>query len=143
MKCIYKKSYRSVYNLTAHLVFVAKYRKKVFTDELLTELEKIISSALETRNCDLIEFNGESDHVHLIVSYMPQISVSNLVANLKATSSKYMWSKHREYLSRFYFGKKVLWTGSYFVSSCGGVTIETLKRYIEAQERPSQNSSHH
>ena len=143
MKSIYKKSYRSVYNLTAHLVFVAKYRKKVFTDELLSELETVFCSILKTRKCELVEFNGESDHVHLIVSYIPQISVSNLVANLKATSSKHMWGKHREYLAGFYYGKKVLWTGSYFVSSCGGVTIETLKKYIEAQERPSQNSSHH
>ena len=136
MKSLYNKSYRSVYNLTAHLVFVTKYRKKVLTDELLTELEKAFSSILKARKCQLIEFNGESDHVHLIVSYMPQISVSNLVANLKATSSKSLWANHQKYLSRTYFGKKVLWTGSYFVSSCGGVTIETLKKYIEAQDRP-------
>ena len=143
MEVLYKKSYRSIYSLTAHLVFVAKYRKKVFTNELLTELEKVFSSALETRKCELIDFNGESDHVHLIVSYMPQISVSNLVANLKATSSKYMWNKHQKYLAKFYFRKKVLWTGSYFVSSCGGVTIDILKRYIENQDRPAQNSSRH
>lgn len=136
METKYNKSYRSVYNLTAHLVFVTKYRKKVLTDKLLNELEIVFSSILETRKGELIEFNGESDHVHLIVSYMPQISVSNLVANLKATSSKYMWSHHASYLSKTYYGKRVLWTGSYFVASCGGVTIETLRKYVEQQDRP-------
>jgi putative transposase len=137
MKTKYNKSYRSVYSLTAHLVFVTKYRKKVLTDILLTELEKVFSSILETRGGKLVEFNAESDHVHLIVSYMPQVSVSNLVANLKATSSKHMWTYHQDYLSKTYYQKRVLWTGSYFVSSCGGVTIEILRKYIEQQDRPS------
>ena len=136
MKPKYHKFYRSVYNLTAHLVFVTKYRKLVFTNELLTELKGIFSSALQMRKCELIEFNGESDHVHLIVSYMPQISISNLVANLKATSSKYMWAKYQEYLAKIYYKKRVLWTGSYLVSSCGGVTIDVLRKYIEEQKSP-------
>ena len=137
METIYKKLYRSTYNLTAHLVFVTKYRKKILSNQLLTELEQVFSSILEARKGELIEFNGESDHVHLIVSYLPQIAVSNLVVNLKATSSKYMWNHHQDYLSTTYYKKRVLWTGSYFVSSCGGVTIETLRKYVEQQDRPS------
>lgn len=136
MQFKYQRSYRSVFNLTAHLVFVTKYRKKVLTDTLLVELEAIFKSILETRNCELIEFNGETDHVHLIVSYRPEIPVSNLVANLKATASKQLWLKYSDYLSKTYWGKRVLWTGSYFVSSCGGVTIEQLKKYIGEQDRP-------
>ncbi len=136
METIYKKLYRSTYNLTAHLVFVTKYRKKILSNQLLTELEQVFSSILEARKGELIEFNGESDHVHLIVSYLPQIAVSNLVVNLKATSSKYMWNHHQDYLSTTYYKKRVLWTGSYFVSSCGGVTIETLRKYVEQQDRP-------
>lgn len=132
----YQSSYRSVFNLTAHFVFVTKYRKQVLTNELLIELEHTFKSILETRSCSLVEFNGEADHVHLIVSYRPEIPVSNLVANLKATASKQLWLKHSEYLEKTYWGKRVLWTGSYFVSSCGGVTIEQLKKYIGDQDRP-------
>ena len=88
MKTRYNKAYRAVYNLTAHIVFVTKYRKSILTDELLTELESVFASILQTRNGELLEFNGEKDHVHLLVSYKPSISVSNLVANLKATSIK-------------------------------------------------------
>lgn len=132
----YTKAYRAVYNLTAHVVFVTKYRKPILTDELLTELEAIFSSILKTREGELLEFNGEKDHVHLLVSYKPSISVSTLIANLKATSSKTMWRNHSEYLKTQYWGKRVLWSGSYFIASCGGLTIEQLRKYVEQQDRP-------
>lgn len=132
----YRKSYRSVYSLTAHLVFVTKSRRKVLTNNLLNTLESVFKSILEARGCELIEFNGESDHVHLLVSFKPEISVSNLVANLKSTSSKQLWQTFPEILSKTYWGKRVLWTGSYFVSSCGGATIEQLRKYVENQPRP-------
>lgn len=135
MKAKYNKAYRGVYNLTAHAVFVTKYRKKILTHVLLNELEHIFLSVLKTRDGELLEFNGESDHVHLLISYKPSISVSNLIANLKATSSKTLWRSHPEYLKKQYWNKRVLWTGSYFVASCGGVTIEQLRKYVENQER--------
>ena len=139
MKTKYNKAYRAVYNLTAHIVLVTKYRKPIFTDKLLTELEAVFTSILQTRGGELLEFNGEKDHVHLLVSYKPSISVSNLVANLKATSSKTMWRNHVDYLKSQYWNKKVLWTGSYFIASCGGVTIEQLRKYVEQQNRPLPN----
>ena len=71
------------------------------------------------------------------MSYRPEIPVSNLVANLKATSSKTLWQKYPSELEKTYWGKRVLWTGAYFVASCGGVTIDILKQYIENQTRPS------
>ena len=137
MKTKYNKAYRAVYTLTAHVVLVTKYRKAVFTDKLLTELETVFASILKTRGGELLEFNGEKDHVHLLVSYKPSISVSNLIANLKATSSKMMWRNHADYLKTKYWNKRVLWTGSYFIASCGGVTIEQLRKYVEQQNRPS------
>ena len=140
MKSTYNKAYRAVYNLTAHLVLVTKYRQPILTDELLTELEAIFTSILNTRGGKLDKFNGEIDHIHCIVSYKPSISVSNLVANLKATSSKTMWRNHPEYFKSQYWNKRVLWSGSYFVSSCGGVTIEQLRQYVEQQDRPSPNN---
>ena len=143
MKSIYNKAYRGVYNLTAHAVFVTKYRKPILTDSLLSELEAIFQSILETRDGKLLEFNGELDHVHLLISYKPSISVSNLIANLKATSSKTMWRNYPEYLKKQYWGKRVLWTGSYFVASCGGVTIDQLRKYVDNQDRLNPRDSSH
>ncbi len=136
MKTKYNKAHRAVYSLTAYVVFVTKYRKPILTDKLLTELESIFASILRTREGELLQFNGEKDHVHLLVSYKPSLSVSNLIANLKATSSKTMWRNHADYLQQQYH-KRVLWTGSYFVASCGGVTLEKLRLYVEQQDRPS------
>lgn len=84
----YIHSYRSVYNLAAHMVFVTKDRKKILSDAWLKFLQLCFTSILKAKDCELIEFNGESDHVHLIVSYKPNMRVSDLVANLKSTSSK-------------------------------------------------------
>lgn len=132
----YTHSYRSVYNLTAHMVFVTKYRKKVLSDEWLKFLQLCFISILKAKDCELVEFNGECDHVHLIVSYKPNMNVSDLVANLKSTSSKQMWQNYADDLVKPYWGKRVLWTGSYFVASCGGVTVDILKKYIQDQDSP-------
>lgn len=115
------------------MVFVTKYRKKVINKDMLSSLKEVFLSVLKSWEAELIDFNGESDHVHLLVSYRPNKTLSNLIANLKATSSKAMWQKYSKELDKHYW-KKVFWTGSYFVASCGGVTIDQLKEYVENQK---------
>lgn len=135
-KTKYRASHRSVFNLTVHIIFVTKYRRKVIDAQMLTELETVFKSVLKAWNCQLIEFNGEVDHCHLIVSFPPQKRLSDLVGNLKATASKTMWRKFESQLSQIYH-KKVFWTSSYFIASCGGVTLDTLKKYVQNQNSPS------
>ena len=117
------------------MVFVTKYRRQVINAEMLLELEQVFQSVLKAWNCQLIEFNGESDHVHLLVSFPPQKRLSDLVGNLKATASKAMWKKFEPQLSQVYY-KKVFWTASYFIASCGGVSVDTLKEYVQNQDSP-------
>ena len=119
------------------MVFVTKYRRKVIDAQMLIELKRVFESVLKAWNCQLIEFNSEADHCHLIVSFPPQKRLSDLVGNLKATASKTMWRKFETKLSKVY-RKKVFWTASYFIASCGGVTVDTLKKYVQNQESPSQ-----
>lgn len=129
-------SARSVSDLKAHLVLTTKYRRPLFTDKMLTRLELIFLDLLENSwNCKLIEFNGESNHVHLIFQYTPQVQLSKLVNNLKTVSSRYLKKEFRERFQQFYW-KDALWNGSYFIASCGGVTVEQLKKYVENQKRP-------
>ncbi len=134
-KAKYRSSHRSVFNLTVHMVFVTKYRRQVINAEMLQELEEVFKSVLKAWNCQLIEFNGEKDHVHLLVSFPPQKRLSDLVGNLKATASKAMWKEFESILSKVY-SKKVFWTASYFIASCGGVSVETLKQYVQNQDSP-------
>ena len=137
MKVKYRKTRRSVFSLTVHIVLVTKYRRKVITAEMKQELEKVFKSVLSSWDSELIEFNCENDHAHLIVSYPPHKLLSSLIANLKATSSKTMWRKFESVVSKVYYQKRVFWTGSYFVSSCGGVTIDVLRKYVQDQNSPS------
>jgi putative transposase len=103
---------------------------------MLESLEQYFKSILKNWSSSLVEFNGESDHVHLLVSFKPDKKISDLIANLKASSCKNLWRDYPD-LSKTYWSKKVLWTPSYFVASCGGVTIDHLKEYVQQQERPA------
>ncbi len=140
MKSNYRSSRRAVFNLTVHIVFVTKYRRQVIDQPMLDRLHEVFKSVAIRWDSELIQFNGESDHVHLLISYPPHKLLSNLIANLKATTSKAMWREFEIDVSKFY-NKRVFWTGSYFVASCGGVTIEQLKQYVENQDCP--DSSRH
>lgn len=126
---------RSVSDLKVHLVLTTKYRRKVFTAEMLKRLEDILVNLLEKWDCKLVEFNGEEDHVHLLFQYHPDLQISKLVNNVKSVTSRRLRQEYAEHLEKF-FWKDVFWNGSYFVASCGGVTISKLKEYIENQNNP-------
>ena len=84
----YNKGYRSVYKLTDRVVFVTKYRKKAIDKQILNRLKEIFFQTLQKWDCNLIEFNGEEDRVHLLIDYKPDIQISKLIANLKTVSSR-------------------------------------------------------
>jgi putative transposase len=129
---------RSVSDLKVHLVLTTKYRHKVFTLEMLNILHSILEELLHKWDCKLIEFNGEDDHVHLLFQYHPDIALSNLVNNLKSVTSRKLRQEFSDHLNSFYW-KDVFWNGSYFVASCGGITISTLRQYIENQNKPNSD----
>jgi putative transposase len=108
-----------VFQLHVHLVFVAKYRKKLFDTAALKTLEKIFVEVCQDFEAELKGFNGEKDHVHLLVNYPPKVSVSKLVNSLKGVSSRLL-RKQRPDLTELYY-KGALWSPSYFASSCGGL----------------------
>ena len=128
-----KKERHSVSSLKIHLVFVTKYRKKLLTKASLDVIEKSFIEVAKKMNFDLVEFNGESDHVHILISYLPKLSISAMVNALKGVSSR----KYGQLGFPKPYGKTALWSPSYFVSSIGGAPIEVLKGYIQNQQKPS------
>lgn len=128
---------RGISDLKAHLVLTTKYRKKVLTDPMLTRLEEIFKNLMEKWEGKLIEFNGEKDHVHILIQYNPQTEPSKLINNLKTVSSRYLRKEFADDINKALW-KDVLWTSGYFIASCGGVTVEVLKTYIENQDRPDK-----
>lgn len=126
----------ATYLLHAHLVFTPKYRKKIFTKDHLDMMQTIFSDICEKYGAELIEFDGEADHVHLLVIYPPRVAIATLVNTLKGVSSRLL-RKHFDVFKKQYWGNKVaLWSRSYFVASVGGAPIEVLKQYIEQQNTP-------
>ena len=123
-----------VFNLHVHLVFVTKYRRKVFSKEHIEALQNIFGKVCKDFDAELVEVDGEKDHVHLLVNYPPKHSVSILVNSLKGVSSRLLRKDFPD-IDKFYW-KDVLWSKSYFASSCGGAPISIIRQYIEQQETP-------
>jgi len=133
----YKQGYRCVYSLNIYLVLVTKYRRKLINQAVLNRLHEIFDSTCQKWGCELTEFNGELDHVHLLMSYPPDVAISKFVNNLKTVSSRLIRKEFREYVDSVY-SKPVFWTGAYFVASTGGATLEQIKAYVESQQSPGE-----
>ncbi len=122
--------------LHAHLVFVTKYRHHMFDATHLERMEAIMRAVCTDFECELVEFNGGPDHVHLLVNHPPKVAVSRLVNSLKGVSSRRMRHEFPGLVHHYWRGQR-LWAGSYFAGSVGGAPISVLRQYIEQQARPA------
>jgi len=106
--------------------------------EILARMQEIIKQLLFKWECDLIEFGGESDHVHLLFETHPSVDLSKLVNNIKTVTSRRLRSEYKEHLSKFYWGSKPqFWSGSYAIISVGAqASLEKLIEYVKNQEKP-------
>ena len=118
-----------------HLVFATKYRRYVLTKQILDALKIIFPSVCNDFEADLVEFDGEKYHVHLLITYPPKVSISRLVNSLKGVLSRLIRKKkYRSIRSQLWAA--ALWAPSYFATSCGGAPISIIKQYIEQQNTP-------
>lgn len=124
-----------VFKMHAHLVFITKYRHPVFTDTHLRRMQEVMSRVCADFETELEEFNGDSNHVHLLVNFPPKVAVSKLVNSLKGVSSR-MLRKEFDDLRFAYWNGGRLWSGSYFAGSVGGAPMSVVRHYIEQQIRP-------
>lgn len=125
-----------VFKIHAHLVFVTKYRRDVFTKNMIDDLKPIFEKVCVDFGAELIEFDGEDDHVHLLVNYPPKIALSSLVNSLKGVSSRMIRKKYYTQIKSKLWGSS-LWSPSYFAASCGGAPIAIIRQYIEQQRTPT------
>jgi putative transposase len=123
-----------VFNLHIHLVFVTKYRRKIFTKKYLNSLQVLFEKVCGDFEAELVEFDGETDHVHLLIHYPPKAAISKIVNSLKGVSSRRLKQLHPEMIQHYW--KSQLWSPSYFAGSCGGAPIEIVRQYIEQQNTP-------
>lgn len=135
MELTYRTGRHCVFVLHCHLIFITKYQGKVFNAVQLETLEKIIRNVCEQFECEVVEFNGGADHVHILLNFPPKVAISKLVNSLKGVSSRKMKLHHPE-LHKPAWKSDALWSPSYFAGTVGGAPPEVMRKYIEDQSRP-------
>lgn len=136
----YSRRAHSVCCLTYHAVFVIKYRRKVISPEIMDFMENHTKYLIEERfDGKLLGFNGEEDHIHILLELPPSAAPSVIVCSLKTQLSKEVRKRYKEQIKGKLW-KDSFWSDSYFLSTTGGASVETLEEYIREQgiERPER-----
>jgi putative transposase len=121
--------------VSRRFVFVTKYRRDVLDGEMLTACEQVMRGLCTQMGAELREFNGETDHVHVLVHYPPRLPVSTLVNRLKGVSAHYLRKQFTGRVSRHLMHGH-LWSPSYFAASCGGAPLETSSSTSNSRSDP-------
>jgi len=124
----YKHSRNKVFLINYHLIWCPKRRKKVLVGDIKIRLEQIITEVAKEKNIEILALEIMPDHLHLFVSSHPNILIHNLIKAFKGRSSNLLRKEYPELLKL-----PSLWTRSYFVSTAGNVSSDTIKKYIQEQ----------
>jgi putative transposase len=128
----YRKTSHSVYDIKYHVVWVTKYRYGVLRGDIDIRTREIIRQICNQLDVQIVQGHVSSDHIHLLVSVPPTISVSQLMQRLKGASSRKLLQEYSE-LSKRYWGRH-LWARGYFAVSTGNVTDKIIKEYIASHD---------
>ena len=126
----YKRSRNQVYLINYHLIWCPKRRKPILIDRVRSRLEEIIKEIARKKGVEIIALEIKPDHLHLFVSAYPVLAIHKLVKAFKGKSSHFL-RKEFPHLLKI----PSLWTHSYFVSTAGNISNETVRKYIEAQSK--------
>ena len=100
---------------------------------LETDIKKIIRDIENNSDFDIIEMETDIDHIHLMIQYIPRVSISAIVNRIKSISTKRIWKLHQDFLQKHFWKEKTFWTDGYFVCSVGEASPETIRNYIKNQ----------
>ncbi len=131
----YKHGSHSIYDLKYHVVFCTKYRYRILTGEVGQRTRVLIREICRANYVDIVSGSMSPDHLHLLLSIPPNISLSKLVQYIKGKTGRKLLMEF-EHLRKKYWGQH-LWARGYFAVTVGNVNTEEIQRYIESQ------SEHH
>ncbi len=129
MSTPYRHSSHSIFSIHLHLVWITKYRYRVLTGDVGVRTKELIRRICVEEGADILSGSISPDHVHLLLSINPSISVSTLMRYVKGKTSRKLQMEFPS-LRKRYWGQH-LWARGYFAVSTGNVTDEMIKRYIE------------
>jgi putative transposase len=128
----YRRSSHSLYDLKYHVVFCTKYRYRVLTGQVASRTKKLIKEICSANEIEIISGGMSLDHIHLLISVSPGLSISRVVQYIKGKSSRKLQQEF-EQLRKKYWGQH-LWARGYFVVTVSNVNAEDIQKYIENQE---------
>lgn len=125
------KDYHSVHELHYHLVLTTKYRRKVITNTISQRLKGIFTHVSNNHNITLEEWNHDQDHIHVIFTATPATHLSKFINAYKSASSRLIKKEHPEIRQQLW--KSMFWSRSYYLSTIGETTLDTVKKYVISQ----------
>ena len=127
-----RRTSHAVYVCNYHLVWPTKYRRKILNEGVLAYLQEVIKG-LSKHYPELLvkEINTDEDHVHILISIPPQMSVGKVVGIIKANTARELNDKF-PFLRGVYWGTRSIWSAGYFVSTVG-INEEVIRKYIQQQ----------
>lgn len=114
-----------------HIVLVPKYRRKVVYGKLRKDIGAILRRLCEYKHVEIIEGHAMPDHIHMLLSIPPSISVSDFMGYLKGKSTLMIFERHAQL--KYKYGRRVFWAKGYYVSTVGG-NKAAIEKYIREQE---------
>ena len=124
---------RHKYYLKCHLIFVCKYRKQLITDEVREYILNAFKNIEKSSDFGIEIMETDKDHIHMLVRYPPNISVSSIVRRLKQCSTLSLWKQFSVMLAKQFWKEHTCWSDGYFVCSIGEANPDTIRKYIENQ----------
>ncbi len=128
----YRKTAHSTYDLKYHIVWITKYRKPAITGKIASRTRELIRQVCKENDTEILAGHVSKDHIHLLVSAPPYLSVSKLVQYAKGYSSRKLQMEYKE-INKEFWGQH-LWARGYFAASSGNVTNEVIAEYIRTQD---------
>lgn len=130
----YTSKNHSKYLLMVHLIFVTKYRKQLLV-KYGDEIKTILDDISKEKKFKIVTMEVDKDHIHLLISYNPILSVVKIVRHLKQISTYRIWRQNDNHLHllKQFWKKKTFWSDGYFACSIGKVSKETIEKYIQYQ----------
>ena len=125
-----KRTRHSRYNINYHFVWCPKYRRPVLTNQIGDRLVELIPQKVQELKGEILELIVRPDHVHLFVSFSPELAPKQIMHRIKGFTSHQLRQEFPELKSRL----PSLWTRSYYVGTAGNVSSETIRKYIDAQK---------
>ncbi len=122
-----------VYSIQYHIVWCVKYRRKILKPEIEKDLIEILNKIAKDNDFEILECNGDLDHIHLLINCSPQHYIPNMIKALKGVSARLLMKKYGEYINERLWGGH-LWNPSYFIATVSENTKKQIREYIQNQK---------